>query len=53
MSKEIKIYNVGVEQNVIKINENQKNKLVDLDLIWFDGNNWLYADCEELNNFLK
>ncbi len=38
-------------QKIIDVTEEQKNKLVDLDLVWFDGKNWIGLECSELTEF--
>ena len=33
------------------LTEEQKNKLVDLDLIFYNGRNWEYFNCEAIEEF--
>lgn len=39
-------------QKSIWVTEDQKDDLIDRDLIWGDGKDWFGLQCEELNTFL-
>jgi len=35
------------------ITEEQKDQLVDLDLVWFDGGKWSFSHCKAFEDFFK
>lgn len=48
----ITIFNNDVSIQAIDITEPQKNELVDLDLVFFDGKKWKFNDCEAMKDYL-
>lgn len=48
----IKLFDMDDSKKTFEVSERQKDDLVDLDLIVFDGSKWLLHNCEEFKEFL-
>jgi hypothetical protein len=47
------IYNCEDLTQSIEITEKQHQLLINEDLIWYDGQKWMYSECKAFRDFLN